>query len=239
MNIIADTHTHTLASTHAYSTVLENAKYASETGIKYLGVTDHAPKMKDAPHIWHFMNLHQIPDELFGVKILRGAEINILDTEANVDLPDDVLKDLDWIVCSFHPIERQFSKDELTKAYLKVAENPFVDVIGHSGRSGDYDHELCIKKFAENNKLVEINEASFFWEKTISACRDIALICKKLNCRICVNTDSHFAYKIGHVDKAFQLLNDIDFPKELIVNADIDRFENYLEERKKRINSIL
>lgn len=45
MKLIADTHTHTLASTHAYSTVLENAKFASEIGLSYLGITDHAPGM--------------------------------------------------------------------------------------------------------------------------------------------------------------------------------------------------
>ncbi|MBQ6530365.1 MAG: PHP domain-containing protein, partial [Clostridia bacterium] len=43
MKILFDTHTHTLASTHAYSTVMENAKYASEIGMEAIAVTDHAP----------------------------------------------------------------------------------------------------------------------------------------------------------------------------------------------------
>ena len=43
MKILLDTHTHTLASTHAYSTVLEMAKYASEAGMEAIAITDHAP----------------------------------------------------------------------------------------------------------------------------------------------------------------------------------------------------
>ena len=57
MQIIADTHTHTLASTHAFSTILENAGAASQAGLAYLGWTDHASSMTDAPHIWHFGNM--------------------------------------------------------------------------------------------------------------------------------------------------------------------------------------
>ena len=77
MKLIADTHTHTLASTHAYSTVLENAKFASEAGLAYLGITDHAPSMTDAPHWWHFENLRVLPDELYGVKLLKGIEADL------------------------------------------------------------------------------------------------------------------------------------------------------------------
>ena len=47
MKILLDTHTHTLASTHAYSTVLEMAKKASEEGLEAIAITDHAPGIPD------------------------------------------------------------------------------------------------------------------------------------------------------------------------------------------------
>jgi len=56
MNIRLDTHSHTLASEHAYSTILENAKSAAERGLDLLAITDHASQMSDAPHIAHFVN---------------------------------------------------------------------------------------------------------------------------------------------------------------------------------------
>ena len=97
MKILLDTHTHTLASTHAYSTVLEMAKYASEAGMEAIAITDHAPAIPDGAHPWHFQNLKAIPREIYGVKILYGAEVNILDLEGNIDLADEVLEKLDVV----------------------------------------------------------------------------------------------------------------------------------------------
>lgn len=43
MNYIADLHTHTIASDHAYSTLLENIEYAKRAGMQALAITDHGP----------------------------------------------------------------------------------------------------------------------------------------------------------------------------------------------------
>ena len=54
MDIKTDLHTHTLVSQHAYSTVIENVKYAAENGVEAIAVTDHAPGTPDGAHDWHF-----------------------------------------------------------------------------------------------------------------------------------------------------------------------------------------
>ena len=54
MHIVADLHTHTIASTHAYSTVYEMVRGAKAKGLIAIGITDHGPDMKDGPHEWHF-----------------------------------------------------------------------------------------------------------------------------------------------------------------------------------------
>ena len=51
MKYIIDTHTHTVASGHAYSTLIENAKAASAKGLKALAVTDHGVAMPGGPHM--------------------------------------------------------------------------------------------------------------------------------------------------------------------------------------------
>lgn len=56
MKYALDVHTHTIASGHAYSTLMENAKAASEKGIKVLGTTEHGITMPHSPHIWYFNN---------------------------------------------------------------------------------------------------------------------------------------------------------------------------------------
>ena len=57
-----------------------------------IAITDHAPAIPDGAHPWHFQNLKAIPREIYGVKILYGAEVNILDLEGNIDLADSVLQ---------------------------------------------------------------------------------------------------------------------------------------------------
>ena len=54
MKILTDLHTHTLASTHAYSTLKENIDMAKQMGLEAIAVTDHGISMEDAPHLWHF-----------------------------------------------------------------------------------------------------------------------------------------------------------------------------------------
>lgn len=236
LKIVADLHTHTLASTHAYSTVLENAKYASEIGLKYLAITDHAPTLTDAPHIWHFVNLRMLPNEIFGVKILKGAEVNILNKDGEIDLPVDVLKGLDWVVASFHhPACAPMPVDDCTNAYMNIAKNPYVDLIGHSGlQDFAYDYEKTIKVFKEYDKLVEINQNSFIARKSsLKNCAEIAKICKKNDVKIAVTSDAHFAYGIAMVDDAMKLLKEIDYPENLIINSSIELFEDYLKNRKR------
>ena len=63
MEYIVDTHTHTIASGHAYNTILEMAKAASEKGIKLLGITAHAKKMPESCGDFYFMNLKAMDRE--------------------------------------------------------------------------------------------------------------------------------------------------------------------------------
>jgi len=234
MKIIADTHCHTIASTHAFSTILENAKFASEIGLKYLAITDHAPAMADAPHLWHFFNMKVIPDELFGVKILKGAEVNILNKHGEIDLDEEALSCLNWIVASFHgPACPPMSVEDTTQAYINIAKNKKIDVIGHSGTPQyAYDYEKAIKAFKEYGKIVEINQSSRIvrWESAEN-CMQIAKLCKKYEVPVVVNSDAHFAYSIGQVQESLQMLEEIDFPSNLVLNSSVELFENYLFNR--------
>lgn len=240
LKLIADTHTHTLASTHAFSTILENARFASEIGLSYLGWTDHAPMMTDAPHIWHFQNLEVVPDQLCGVRVLKGAEADICDGNGTLDLENWLLADLEWVVASVHRDVMEFhSVEEQTSAYIAAARNPYVDVIGHSGlASHPYDYETAVKAFAQAGKLVEINQGTFrVRQKSIPNCVAIAKLCMQYECRIVVDSDAHFAYDIGQCPDVLAMLEEIGFPEELVVNADVARFESYLAERRARIQS--
>ena len=95
MRLIADTHTHTLASNHAYSTVMENIVAAREQGLLYMAMTEHGPKMPDAPHIWHCVNQWEVPSLYKGLNILHGIEVDVMDEDGTLDIDNRVLAGLE------------------------------------------------------------------------------------------------------------------------------------------------
>lgn len=238
MKILLDTHTHTIASTHAYSTVLEMAKYASKVGLEAIAITDHAPAIPDGAHSWHFQNLKAVPRELYGVKILYGAELNILDLDGNIDLADEVIEKLDVVNASIHePCYKDCDAKDHTNAYMNIANNPLVDIICHSGSPKfTYDYEKVIEQAKKNNKLIEINNHSFYVrQSSILNCRKIAEICKEKEVGIVVSSDAHITFDLGEYNKALEMLKEISFPEKLIMNRDLKSFENFMKEKGKEL----
>ena len=234
MKLIADTHCHTVASSHAYSTVLENIAEAKRKKLKYIAITDHTGLIPDSPGCWYFQNLSILPREINGIKILKGIESNVLGPSGRIDIPEFSERgSLDWIIASIHEIAWAGAKtlENCTQAWLNVAKNPIVNVIGHSGLVNfKYDYEQVIPVFKENNKLVEINASSFLVRRgCYENCKKIAEICKKCKAQVIVNSDCHIATHVGRFDAALKLLEEINFPENLIINSDINSFENYLK----------
>ncbi|MBL4932821.1 phosphatase [Clostridium paridis] len=240
MKYILDMHTHTVASGHAYTTLLENAKYASEIGLQLLGTTDHGPTMPGAPHEWYFGNIKIMPRELFGVTMLYGSEANIIDYDGNLDLPMDVQKNLDIIIASIHEPVMQSSDDAdlNTSAFLNAMDNPNVHIIGHPGNPRFPIHEeALVKKAKEKNILIEINNSSFIRSRIGSdkTCTKIARLCKEHGVRIILNSDAHSCFHIGNFDAAIEILKNIDMPEDLIINGSKSAFLDFLREKGKDI----
>lgn len=235
--IQADTHMHTVASTHAYSTVLELARCAFEAELKAIIITDHGPGLPDGAHMWHFVNMRNLPPYIYGVRVMHGAEANIMDFDGNIDLDERSQKELDWIIASFHEASRApGTETDHTRAYLKVAENPYIDVIGHSGTEAfSYDYEKVLPVFKKKGKLIEINSHSFNTRKGADEnCRTIAQICKKYEIPVVVNSDAHFCLSVGDVREAFKMLDSIDFPPSLILNLDYSNLVRWIENKRNR-----
>ncbi|MBU3201718.1 phosphatase [Clostridium estertheticum] len=240
MKFIADLHTHTVVSGHAYSTLMENAKYASEIGLKILGTTDHGPNMPGAPDLWYFGNFKVLPRELFGVKMLYGCEANIIDYEGNLDIPLEIQKGLDIIIVSMHEplMEGGKSSDLNTSTILKAMDNPYVNILGHIGNPKFPIHEEeIIKKAKEKNILIELNNSSFVSSRLGSDknCTKIAKLCKEFGVRIIVNSDAHFCFSIANFSTVEKILAEIHMPEELIINTNKESLIKFLKEKGKNI----
>lgn len=235
MKFIADTHIHSIASSHAYSTVMENIEEARRKGLVYIAMTEHGPKMPDAPHIWHCTNQWEVPSVYHGVNILHGVEVNILNEEGLLDIDDRILEGLEWVIASMHtPCIKPSIRENHTKAWLNIAKNPHIDVIGHCGDGRyDFDHEVVLKVFKEYGKIVEIDNNSFCCRpNTEKNCAEIAKWCKHLEIPVVVDSDAHFAGNIGVFTKAEQLFAEIDFPERLVINANLEHFEEVVAQKR-------
>lgn len=234
MKIVADLHTHTTASVHAYSTHLEMINEASSLGLYAFAMTDHGSDMHGVPHPFYFMNLHAIPRVMKGVRVLKGIEANIRNRHGELDASDEVLNNLDFVIASLHmpTFKDTVDIDTCTEAYMNIAHNPYVNMIAHSGSPYfKYDYEKVIKELAHNGKLVEINNSSIRHKPDfVTNCIEIAKLCKKYECRVSVDTDAHFITQLGRADEALRMLEEIDFPEELVINSSVSNLERYLTE---------
>ena len=214
MKPIIDLHCHTIASGHAYSTLKENIDEAKEKGLKYLGVSDHAPEMPGSTHPFYFGNLGVIKEEINGIKILKGIEANIIDFYGNLDIPEDVV-----------------GKEENTKAVLCAMENEEVKIIGHLDDSRyPVDYEKVVKKAKETNTLLEINNSSLrpnsFRVGATQNAQELLSLCKKYNVKVILGSDAHIYYQVGAFENCERILKEVDFPGNLVVNYS----EEYIKE---------
>lgn len=240
MRIIADTHTHTIASTHAYATITEMTAEAARLGLYAIAVTDHGPDMPGAPQKWYFNNLVAVPSTFMGVRVLKGVEANITDFDASLDktIEESALSSLEWVVASIHDVtldqsKTQASFESCTQLYLNAAKNPYINVIGHCGTPAyKFDYETVLPRLGAAGKLIEINDSSFRNNKaSVPNCVEIAKICKRREIPIVVNTDAHFTAQLGRFNGTIRMLEEIGFPEELVVNSSVERFERCLSER--------
>ena len=88
MRLLADLHTHTVASGHAFSTVTELATAAAGKGLELIAFTDHGPSVPGGAYFWYFWNAKVVPPRIAGVRVLAGCEANVADTDSGLDLPD-------------------------------------------------------------------------------------------------------------------------------------------------------
>ena len=255
--IQVDPHTHTLASGHAHSTIEENACHAQERGLTAIAMSDHygpffTPLQANGmPVFGPMMNMDALPKVIHGIRILSSAEIDIMDKEGHLftwdmrhpGMPDDasildrLLKTRDVGIASVHNYSShlQLTQDEGTVMYMNALKTPGIHIIAHPGRAGvPFDIEKVVMCVKEQGKMLEINNHSFdFGEKVHALCRDIALSCKKHGTMVVVSSDAHSAFDVGQFDAALKMLEEIDFPDELIANTTLERLLETVENANK------
>lgn len=235
MKYFIDLHNHTIVSGHAYSTMKEMIGAAAKKGVTHLGFSEHAPKMPGSCHELYFHNLKIMPKNIMGVNILYGCEANIINYEGRLDMRPGILKRLDYVIASMHlPCIQPGSLEENTNAMIKALENPLVNILGHPDDDRyPIDFEKVVVAAKDNHKLIEINNSSLnpSASRVGAAQNDIILLelCKKYKTPILLGSDAHYEDYVCEFDMAEQLLEEQQFPQELVANSSYELLYDYLK----------
>ncbi|CAH6893416.1 putative phosphatase VCHA35O141_v1_340021 [Vibrio chagasii] len=233
MELKVDTHTHTYASGHAYSTLIENAKSAKQNGLAMFCTTDHSESMPGAPHYWFFSNQRVLPRFIEGVAIIRGVESNIMNTLGEIDIHPSVDKNLDWVIASFHePVFRPSDSATHTEALLNVIIGDRVDALGHLGNPNfDFDFEAVIQCAVEHNVAIEINNTTLKGNSRVGSvdrCYEIARIAREKGAFITSGSDAHFCNDVGGLDLVSALLDEVGIDSTKVITHSPQQFLSFL-----------
>lgn len=233
--VLLDVHTHTVASGHAFSSMQEMVRAAADKGLKILGITEHAPCIPGTCDPIYFRNLHVVPRNMYGVELLLGAELNILDYEGRIDLSEAYWKLLDLRIAGIHSLcYTPGSIEQNTSAMLGAMHHPYVQIISHPGDgTADLLFEPLVLASKETHTLLEINNQSLnpsrHKEKARENNLELLRLCKQYEVPVILGSDAHISFSIADYSHIYELLSLTEFPDELILNDKPEQFRQCLK----------
>jgi DNA polymerase (family 10) len=166
-DIRGDLHTHTTWS-DGRASVEEMARAARDRGHDYLAICDHTPAVGAVRGLTaddvrrQGEEIAAANEALAPFRVLRGIECDIL-PDGRLDLPDDVLAELDWVQASVHGGQRM-PREQLTRRVEEALRNPHVSCLSHPmGRIIDrrpenaLDLERVLQAAREHGVALEVN----------------------------------------------------------------------------------
>ncbi len=180
------------------STMESMALAARRRGLEYLCFSDHSQSLAMTGGLTPDRVRRQIEEiqdldaRLGDFTVLCGSEVDIL-ADGRIDLPDEVLAELDWVTASIHSAFAQ-SVDQIMGRLESAMEHPFIDAIGHPtgrllGRREPYaiDIERLVIRAAETETALEIN-ASY---DRLDLCALHARLAKERGAALVISSDAH------------------------------------------------
>ena len=200
-----DLHVHTTWS-DGKASVLEMARAAIERGYEYLAICDHTTNVRVVPGLdadglrRQAEEIAEANDRVAPFRILRGTECDIV-ADGGLDLPDDVLAELDWVQLSLHAGQRA-ERGELTRKVTEAMRHPAVRCLSHpTGRLINHrppnalDLELAFEVAREEGVAIEVNglpDRLDLRDEHVRAAIEAGV-------QICVNTDAHSVRGLGNM----------------------------------------
>ncbi len=202
-DIRGELHAHSTSSDGAHS-IEQMATAARERGYEYTGITDHSQSLKIAggvpvDELWKQVGfIDKLNERLTGIRVLKSSEVDIL-ADGSLDYPDDLLKELDYTVCSIHS-RFGLGKKEQTERIMRAMDNRYFNILGHATgrlllkRPGyEIDMERIIAHARQNGCFFEINSSPDRLDLSADNTRAAAAA----GIKIAISTDAHSMPEFG------------------------------------------
>ena len=149
-------------------------------------------------------------------------------------MPEGYLRKMDLVIASLHtPCLNPGSREENTAALLGVMDNPYVDILGHPDDCRyPLDYRAVAEKAAETGMILEVNNSSMVPGSPRKGAeenyREMLELCRRYRVYISVGSDAHIEFDAGRHDCAYRLLEEIQFPEELVLNTSWEKMRKHL-----------
>jgi putative hydrolase len=227
-DLVADLHTHTIASGHGADTIRTMCEFALKRGLQGIAITDHGPALPGGASVIYFMSIQRVAKGIrLPLRIITGVEDDIKNKKGELSLPPDVLKGLEIVMTGCHP-ETWIAGQNLrarTDAVVNAIGRGFVKVLTHPvGTYYEIDLNSVLAAARENGAALELNASKLGQRALVT---DFLERCAAENVPVVVNTDAHMADEVGEFASAKRLLEEVGFPESLVVNRSVESIASF------------
>lgn len=232
-SFVADVHMHSILSGHAFGTVRELAYEAAQRGMKLIGVTEHGPGIPGTCDPIYFRNIIDAPRMLYGVEMLYGSEVNVLNG-GKLDLDRRHLDCLDYAIAGIHGLcYEDAGVVGNTDNVIRCMMDPKVRFISHpDANTYPMDYKALAEGAKAYNVALEVNNSSLRKPALRPGCLEnygkMLPLCMEYGVNIIVNTDAHDPSQVGDFALATKLLENLQMDEKLILNLDLQKLKDFL-----------
>jgi putative hydrolase len=199
-----------------------------------MAITDHGLGVGNGRLTSVFFERFKCPyDDLI---LYKGMELNVLDDKGNIDIIWQYVPFIDILLLGVHPnLPPHGNRDHYTSMLCAAIEkNPFVDIISHPNDPAYPLDYLRIATVAHKHGMaLELNNSKVLYRRsTAEDALELIAACKQTGCPMAVNSDTHALHELGGDEAVVPLLEKAQFPRELIVNRDLDAASTFIEGRR-------
>ena len=236
----ADLHMHTDRSDGRES--LETmVRAVRDRGYEYCAITEHSKSLAmvggfdEARVLQSVDEIAAVRKAVPGIEVLHGLEVDIL-AAGELDLGDDALKLLDWVIVSLHSRLNQ-PGPTITARVLEALSHPAVSAMGHpTGRligarePAALDMERVLERAAERGVIMEINA-----QPDRSDLSDVhARMAREMGVAMVIDTDAHSIAQLDYLRYGVCVARRAGLTRDDVLNTlPYVRFRDALEQRAR------